>query len=257
MDKEKVMQEYNKYERKNINAFNGTILTTREVVKFVSDDTFGSYISYFDFSEEKMLNVIHNELEFFRQRNIYFEWKMYSTDSPCTLDKALVDNGFTSEGTESFMALDLHNIIISDCSHSAITEVYNSSGIRDAIEVQEQVWGKNLEWQYHYLLKLKSEVPEDISIYVVYINEQPVASAWVTFNAGSPFAGIWGGSTLKAFRNKGYYTMLLNIRIHEAIKRGKQYLIIDASDMSRPIVEKYGFEFIATTTGFVSPRTVK
>ncbi|MFC5079754.1 hypothetical protein ACFPCW_18830 [Vibrio thalassae] len=46
---------------------------------------------------------------------------------------------------------------------------------------------------------------------------------------------------MKAFRGKGFYSQLLNKRIAEAKSRGMKYLTIDASDMSKPIVEKRGF----------------
>ncbi|WP_245688514.1 GNAT family N-acetyltransferase [Vibrio sonorensis] len=113
--------------------------------------------------------------------------------------------------------------------------------------------GGDLEWQYNALLNLVTESPEAVSIYVVYQDGKPVTSAWLTFNGDSPFAGIWGGSTLEEYRGRGYYSSLLNKRIEEAKARGKQYLIIDASEMSRPIVEKHGFKLVAQTTGYSSP----
>ncbi|GAL16049.1 hypothetical protein JCM19233_7071 [Vibrio astriarenae] len=87
----------------------------------------------------------------------------------------------------------------------------------------------------------------------MYVDNLPVTSAWLTFNGSSPFAGIWGGSTVKEHRGKGFYSLLLNKRIAEAKSRGAKYLIIDASDMSQPIVAKRGFEVVATTTGYTSP----
>jgi hypothetical protein len=37
------------------------------------------------------------------------------------------------------------------------------------------------------------------------------------------------------------------VRLQEAKARGVKYLTVDASPMSRPILEKFGFEFIANT----------
>lgn len=105
------------------------------------------------------------------------------------------------------------------------------------------------------MFKLKQQEPGSISIYVIYVDDHPVTSAWLTFNGNSPFAGIWGGSTVKAFRGKGFYSQLLNKRIAEAKSRGMKYLTIDASEMSKPIVEKRGFKVVATTTGYTSPNS--
>lgn len=248
-----VMKEYNEFERKAINSFNGVQESNDEITRFVSEDDYGSYISYFDFDEQRAESLVKEQLEYFQARNLSFEWKTYSSDVPVNLGQILSQYGFQQEATESFMVLDLENAENGAFDDSLITEVSDSKGIRDAIRVQEQVWGGDYEWQYNYLFKLKQQEPDSIHIYVVYVDGQPVTSAWLTFNGNSPFAGIWGGSTVKAFRGKGFYSQLLNKRIAEAKSRGMKYLTIDASDMSKPIVEKRGFKVVATTTGYTSP----
>lgn len=253
MDKAKVMRDYNKYERQATHSINGETVTTQNLVKFVSNDSYGSYISYFEHDEQQAREEIAQQLSFYRQRKLNFEWKTYTTDSPSNMDELLLEHGFEQAETESFMALDLESVEIREIDDSLLAEVSDEQGIRDAITVQEQVWGGEFDWQFNYLLNLKSQTPEAVSIYVIYQEGKPVTSAWLTFNGDSPFAGIWGGSTVKEHRGKGYYSLLLNKRISEAKQRGKKYLIIDASDMSRPIVEKHGFEFIASTTGYNSP----
>lgn len=244
-----IMNLYNQHERKVFTAFDGDKVSTPEVVKLVANEAYGSYISFFDLNENNASQHIRQEVDYFRQLERNFEWKTYSSDKPSNIGELLLEHDFQEAESESFMILDLcsANPIIGNQSFS---EVSDSKGIRDAIRVQEQVWGGDFEWQYQYLLNLKTESPESVSIYVVYANGVPVTSAWITFNGDSPFAGIWGGSTVKEHRGNGYYSMLLNQRILDAKSRGKRYLIIDASEMSRPIVEKYGFKFVATTIGY-------
>ncbi|NMB86841.1 MAG: GNAT family N-acetyltransferase, partial [Chloroflexi bacterium] len=87
--------------------------------------------------------------------------------------------------------------------------------------------------------------PEVRSIYVAYAGDQPVATAWIYFPPHSRFASLWGGSTRAEYRGRGLYTALLAIRLQEALRRGVTYLSVDASSMSRPILEKYGFVKIA------------
>ncbi|MGF1704069.1 GNAT family N-acetyltransferase [Photobacterium makurazakiensis] len=250
-----VMREYNEFERKLINSFSGIKISDSDLTKFVSEDRHGSYISFFDFEESRTQSIVNEQQEYFNKRNLGFEWKTYSTDTPSNIGKVLLANGFEQEDTESFMVLELSKASNESVDDSQITEVSDSKGIRDAIRVQEQVWGGDFDWQYKYLLKLKEHSPESVSIYVVYVNGQPVTSAWVTFNGDSPFAGIWGGSTVKEFRGNGYYSLLLNKRIAEAKARGLKYLVIDASDMSKPIVSKRGFQVVAITTGYTSPNS--
>ncbi|WP_076590789.1 GNAT family N-acetyltransferase [Vibrio ostreicida] len=248
-----VMQEYNEFERKRIHSFSGVSKSDSNLTKFVSEHRHGSYISFFDFDESLTTSIVKEQIEYFSARNLNFEWKTYSTDTPSNIGKVLLDSGFEQEESESFMVLALSKSTNTTFDESHIKEVSDSQGIGDAIRVQEQVWGGDLDWQYAYLMKLKEQSPESVSIYVVYVNGQPVTSAWLTFNGDSPFASIWGGSTIKAFRGNGYYSLLLNKRISEAKARGIQYLTIDASDMSKPIVSKHGFKVVATTTGYSSP----
>ncbi|GAD79187.1 GNAT family N-acetyltransferase [Vibrio ezurae] len=257
MDLADVMQEYNEFERKFGNSFNGTMKSDDNLTKFVSIDRHGSYISFFNFDENMTESIVKDQLAYFNKRNLCFEWKTYSTDKPSNIGEILLAYGFEQEDSESFMVLDLSKVVSEPepFDELQITEVSDSKGIYDAIKVQEQVWGRDFDWQYNYLMNLKKHSPDSVFIYVVYVNEQPVTSAWLTFNGNSPFAGIWGGSTIEEFRGNGYYSLLLNKRIAKAKSKGVKYLIIDASDMSKPIVSKRGFQVVATTTGYTSPNS--
>lgn len=84
-----------------------------------------------------------------------------------------------------------------------------------------------------------------MSVYVAYVDEQPASAAWTYFPKHSQFASLWGGSTVSNFRQQGLYTALLAVRAQEARAREVRYLTVDASPMSRPILEKFGFEMIA------------
>lgn len=249
MDMLEIIRAYNEYERKNNNPFSGEMIFTPELVKFVSNETYGSYISFFNFDPLNTDEYIEKEIQYFNDTGSNFEWKIYGTDSPSNLASELLRYGFVQAETESLMVLDLAAVSIAT-PHHGFVEVNDEQGIRDAIAVQKEVWGGDFEWHYRYLLKLKAESPESISIYVVYVDGKPVTSAWITFTPDSPFAGIWGGSTIKEYRGQGFYTLLLEKRISEAKLRGKKYLFIEASDMSKPIVEKHGFNIVTKATGY-------
>lgn len=250
MDTQQIMLEYNQFERQQFTAHSGEKIDTPELVRVVSPDHYGSYIAHFSLTAENAPSVIEREKAYFSHLGKSFEWKVYGTDAPANIESLLLANGLEKADSESFMVLELANRVAKYVADGEVTEVDDEQGIRDAIKVQEQVWGGNFDWQYNYLLNLKRTAPSEVSIYVVYRDGVPVTSAWVTYNGDSPFAGIWGGSTIESQRGKGYYSLLLNKRIADAKSRGKQYLIIDASPMSRPIVEKYGFKFITHTTGY-------
>lgn len=43
-----------------------------------------------------------------------------------------------------------------------------------------------------------------------------VSAAWTHYLPGTSFATLWGGSTLKQYRQRGYYSALLAVRAREA-----------------------------------------
>jgi len=79
----------------------------------------------------------------------------------------------------------------------------------------------------------------------------------VRFVRGTEFATLWGGATLPAWRGRGIYRATVAYRASLAARRGFRYVQVDASDASRPILERLGFVAVTTTTPFVwsSPAT--
>ncbi|MFF2455131.1 GNAT family N-acetyltransferase, partial [Isoptericola sp. NPDC058082] len=73
----------------------------------------------------------------------------------------------------------------------------------------------------------------------------------LVFRTGTEFAGLWGGSTLSAWRGRGIYRALVAARAHIAAVRGVRYLQVDASGDSAPILRRLGFHAVTTTTPYV------
>ncbi|KKC98607.1 GNAT family N-acetyltransferase [Photobacterium halotolerans] len=250
MDKKEIMALYNQFERIGQTALGYEKQVNGSVIRCVSPEFQGSYITYFHLDEAQVISAIKKEIHFFSEQKKSFEWKTYSTDSPANIGKHLIEQGFSREDSESFMVLELDSIQGSLPVTAEITEVADLDGIREAMSVQEKVWGTDHTSHAFHLHQMKQASPEDVAVYVIYDHHIPVSSAWILYSADSPFAGIWGGSTLSEYRCKGYYTALLHQRMNDARQRGIRYLTIDASAMSRPIVEKHGFRFIAETTPY-------
>ncbi|HVD90174.1 MAG TPA: GNAT family N-acetyltransferase, partial [Jatrophihabitantaceae bacterium] len=82
-------------------------------------------------------------------------------------------------------------------------------------------------------------------------DEEVVSAGWIVYKPGTDFAGIWGGSTLKAWRGRGIYRTLVARRAQLAVGLGYRFLQVDASDDSRPILERLGFVAVTTTTPYV------
>jgi GNAT superfamily N-acetyltransferase len=111
--------------------------------------------------------------------------------------------------------------------------------------VEQEVWDEDSSWVVQFLGDMLRKDPEQLSVFVAYINEQPASAAWINYSKQSQFASLWGGATISRFRKQGLFTALLAVRAQEAKARQVRYLTVDAMPMSRPILEKLGFEMIA------------
>ena len=251
MDNKAVMQTYNFHERVNLQISGYQKIARPELVKFIAKEKQGSFIGYFEMNEQDIDAVITTEIDYFKKLQRSFEWKTYDLDQPQDMGERLVSQGFVAEQPESFMLLDLRSSLATCANTDACVEVMDRAGITDAISVQEAVWGGDLTDKLNRLVFTRQQNPENLTVYVIYQDDIPVSSAWIMYNDDSPFAGVWGGSTLPLYRGRGYYSALLNKRISDAKQRGMKYLCIDASEMSRSIVARHGFEFICYTTPYI------
>jgi ribosomal protein S18 acetylase RimI-like enzyme len=93
--------------------------------------------------------------------------------------------------------------------------------------------------------------PESLTIAVVEAGEEIVCAGWVRFVPGTEFASLWGGSTLPAWRRRGIYRAMVAYRASLVATCGVRYLQVDASDDSRPILERLGFVPVTTTTPYI------
>ena len=78
-----------------------------------------------------------------------------------------------------------------------------------------------------------------------------VSAGWVRYIRGTAFATLWGGSTLPRWRRQGIYRALVGYRARLADARGYTLAQVDASDDSRPILQRLGLIAITTTTPYV------
>ena len=241
-----ILEDYLHYERINAREPGFKRINNGQTVKYISDDGAGAYITAFLGKPEQLADAIEAEKSYFRQRQTNFEWKTYACDGLDTLEDLLMAAGFQPEEEEAFMVMDLEQLPAYTGPVEAV-KITTPEGIDDVIAVEEAVWDRSFSNFKTYLLNQLQNQPDYQSLYVSYQDGKPVATARITFTPGSPFAGLWGGSTLKEFRGLGHYRSLLHARAEEARLQGVKYLTLDASDMSEPIVTQLGFDKLTTT----------
>jgi hypothetical protein len=225
---------------------------TPEVIRHVSERHGEGMVIYSHLNSENADRVIQEQIHYFQTLGQDFEWKAYDHDMPRDLKTRLLAHGFAAEEPEALLVLEIEDApacLLQPIQHD-IRRISDPARLESIDQIQRGVWGES---DPSHLAALKDELSQDpahIGIFIAYAEDQPVAYARITYHDRSQFAGLWGGATLVNHRRQGFYTALLAIRLQEARRRGVRFLAIDASPMSRPIVEKHGFQFLTRTQPF-------
>jgi GNAT superfamily N-acetyltransferase len=217
------------------------------LVRHISLAEGGGMVLYSQLAVPEVERAVQAQVAYYQQIGQDFEWKVYSHDSPPDLKDRLQAYGFEIGEEEAILVLDLAAapaILFEPVTHS-LQRVTDPEQIEAVVGVQQQVWQSNFDWLKQRLTTNLRERPNYLSVYIAYVDSVAVASAWTNFPPDNQFASLWGGSTLPVYRRLGIYTALLAARVQEAQRRGIRFLTVDASRMSRPILQKLGFQLIA------------
>jgi len=224
-------------------------ISERIVRHFIGDERFG-FISYSALDEETADAEIEAQIAYFDALEAEFEWKVYDHDRPSDLRQRLAARGFMIQEPEALMVLDLENApaFYWDMALPPITRITDSSGVEAVRAMEETAWGTDHSWMSVRLANDLRTIPHLLSMFAICDDSRVVSAAWIYYHPPTQFAGLWGGTTLPEYRSRGYYTALLAVRAREARERGFRFLTVDASPMSRPILEKHGFQFLGFST---------
>ncbi|MFD0337742.1 GNAT family N-acetyltransferase [Streptomyces sp. NPDC127117] len=182
-----------------------------------------------------------------------FEWKLYSHDRPADLAQRLPAAGFAAEEPETLLVAPVAEL----STQVALPDGVRLRTVRDADDVElmarahGRAFGSDWSRLRHQVLARLAEAPHDFVGVLAMVGDEPVSSARMELYPGTGFAGLWGGGTVEAWRGKGIYRALVAFRARIAAERGYDYLQVDASDMSAPILRRLGFLALSTTTPYV------
>lgn len=215
----------------------------------------GGFLDYKDLGglEGEALDAfIARQIAFYAARNEKFEWKTRGHDHPADLPDRLVAHGFVPEERETVeigLAAQHADANPSLPVDMRIRRTEEREDFERIADMHGEVWGGDHSWMAD-MLTVES-AGGDMAVYLAEANGKVVSSAWIRFVEGTDFAGLWGGSTLDAYRGRGLYRGLVAVRAALAVSKGYKYLQVDASDDSRPILERLGFVPVTTTTPYI------
>jgi len=248
MDLKAILALFDAEQRINI-KFPGVRKEVRpHVIRYVDEKGGPHFILYSQLVGADVEAVIAEEQAYFGPLG-EVEWKVYAHDQPADLLERLVASGFKAGEREAVMILNLEEMsrmdVSSETGDRAVRKLESASQLEEVQQIEEAVWDEDFGWVTEFLGADMAR-PGYLSVYVAYVDEQPACTGWIYFHPNSQFAGLWGGSTVPEHRKRGLYTAVLDVRLREAAARGYRFVTIDASPMSRPIVERNGFKHLTT-----------
>lgn len=132
-----------------------------------------------------------------------------------------------------------------------VRRVSDDADMHRIAEMASEVWGDDRSWLAAELIdRVRSGAGQTVVV-AADARGRMVSAARLEFEPGTEFAGLWGGSTLAAWRGRGIYRALVAHRARIAAARGIRYLQVDATEDSRPILQRLGFTAVTATTPYV------
>lgn len=197
--------------------------------------------------------LIERQVQVFAARDEPFEWKLHGHDRPANLPQRLRAAGFTPEEQETVVVAPVDAIAGAPRLPNgvALREVTSHADLERIAALEHTIWNADHTWLPPMLGSELEADPNALTIVVAEAGEELVCAAWIRFERPSEFASLWGGATLPAWRRRGIYRATVAHRASLAAERGFRFLSVDASDDSRPILERLGFTAVTTTTPYV------
>lgn len=189
--------------------------------------------------------------DFFAARGEGLEWKTYSHDRADLIDR-LKSAGFAAQERETVVIGLAADLVAAGAAPDGVTirATTADADLTAIAELESEVWGDDRSWLAADLRSRIDTAPDQISVLVAESGGRVVAAAWLMIAPKTEFGSLWGGSTLAAWRRQGIYRALVAERARIAVDRGLTYLMVDASDDSRPILERLGMRPVTTTTPY-------
>jgi hypothetical protein len=247
---------YEQQVRRNITPDNSgaTVDHGPTFVRWAANEGLGwSEVFWTSLSEANADEAIAAHVEFYRSRGLSFVWGVYDYDLPHDLGTRLVKAGFVEDSSSTVMIAESSRVAEEPTLPDGVELVHvrDAAGVDLLISVHESVFARDHQDLRRSLLRRLRVAPQEIEMFVVTSGGVPISSSRIEFLPASQFAALWGGSTEPQWRGRGIYRAQTSRRAQLASERGYPYLMVLASDNSRPILTRLGFETLSHVTRYL------
>lgn len=229
-----------------------TVEQTGDVVRHVGPDHGWNGVVWSGLDAARADAAIAEQVRHFGALGRPFEWKLYDHDEPADLGRRLLAAGFVPEPPETLMVAEAARV----AGEVALPEGVRLAPVTGPDDVEQVAHVHELAFGPAARDRIRERLPEQLAAgsvvaVLALAGDAPISAARMDLHPGTRFASLWGGGTAPEWRGRGIYRALVAYRAREAVARGFDYLQVDASDMSRPILERLGFAALAVTTPYV------
>jgi GNAT superfamily N-acetyltransferase len=205
--------------------------------------------------------LIARQRDYFAARGEAVEWKTRAHDLPADLVERLRAAGFEPEDPETVVIGEAAALAAEPVLPAGVTlrQVTAEPDLRRIADMHTEVWDEDHGFLADDLARRIASGADHFAVFAAEAETpdgpRTVSAAWIVLKEGTDFAGLWGGSTLAAWRGRGIYRALIARRAQLALAHDVKYLQVDASEDSRPILQRLGLHAVTTTTPYVwTPR---
>jgi hypothetical protein len=206
-----------------------------------------SEVFWSSLNEANADEAIAAHIEFYNSRGLSFMWGVYDYDLPRDLGARLLSAGFAEAGASTVMVVE-SSLVAEDPrlpDGTELVHIRDVAGVDLLIAVHESVFAHDHQDLRRSILRRLQVAPQEMDMFVVTANGLPISSSRIEYLPTSEFAALWGGSTEAQWRGKGLYRAQISRRAQLAAERGYRYLMVLASENSRPILTGLGFQTIS------------
>jgi GNAT superfamily N-acetyltransferase len=247
---------YDQQVRRNTTPDNSgaTVDYDETFVRWAANDGLGwSEVFWTSLRESDVDEAIAAQVEFYRSRGLTFMWGVYDYDLPHDLGTRLLNAGFVESGSSTVMIGESSSMAGNPILPKGVELVHvgDAAGVDLLIAVHESVFAHDQQDLRRSILRRLEVAPQEMDMFVVIADGAPISSSRIEYLPSSQFAALWGGSTEPQWRGRGIYRAQVSRRAQLAAEKGYRYLMVLASENSRPILTRLGFETISHVTRYL------